>query len=754
VSEKTLRGRIQYTGRAFHQDAMEAMKGDIVRGIIELITNSDDSYASLGDRQKQQKISVEVEHRRGQPWRVIVRDRAAGMTAKQMIERITRLGGRTSGFERGESMRGNLGRGAKDVAAFGDVSFMSIKRGRYAELILRSTGDWELAADRKATREDRKRLGVPRGSGTTVEINAMPTIRCPRHETLRRKLSTHFQLRDILSDPMRRVELCNLNDGTRDLLIYQYPDLPVVFDGNLEVDGYPDATAHLVVYRHPSRFDEGAYDPGRQIGILIKGGRAIYDNTLFKFENNIHAGWFTGKLVCPYIDKLAREHDNRLEANEAPSASNPIPIISRHREGLNASHPFVKALYASAEAVLSELIAAEEDRAKQEIETLENDRTRADLDKLAKEVAKLISEELREIEAEELPGDEAGQPPLLAIVPEVAFAYIGEDRTLTVAARNENISIGDEVAISLDPEGVVELLTPMVSLRAHKRREDVLVGQIRLRPMLEGESTLVTAVCEGRSADSIVEVRPPREVVEEEIEPPDTLTFSRPSYRIGWHKTKDLQLEAPAAVVAEFGEHAKIASSDPGVVIRTPLVRLEYDDSVEFYRAKVRVEARTLDATSVITADLGGLTATAQVKVTRKEEGTAIRIRIEPKSFGIWRAIMETEEDGAGAKTTVIKIAGRHPAIRPVLGESFQGQDTPLCRALIAEIVADIASRHVVTKLYRLRSGTEEFDADRIYREHYKRVQRFLPRFQRLLVGKLDQPEGKLAPALILEVAK
>jgi hypothetical protein len=53
----------------------------------------------------------------------------------------------------------------------------------------------------------------------------------------------------------------------------------------------------------------------------------------------------------------------------------------------------------------------------------------------------------------------------------------------------------------------------------------------------------------------------------------------------------------------------------------------------------------------------------------------------------------------------------------------------------VAEVVADAAARHVVLKLYRQRRSTEVFDADRYYREHSKRVMKFLPRFQRVLVG-------------------
>ncbi len=135
-------GNIDYTGRAFHQDATDAMRGDIIRGLIELITNSDDAYVSM-EGPKPGKITVEVEHRRNQPWRVIVRDRAKGMTTATMENRLARLGGRTSGFESGENRRGNLGRGAKDLAAFGKVTFESICDGYYAKFVLHPDGRWD-----------------------------------------------------------------------------------------------------------------------------------------------------------------------------------------------------------------------------------------------------------------------------------------------------------------------------------------------------------------------------------------------------------------------------------------------------------------------------------------------------------------------------------------------------------------------------------------------------------------------------------
>src|SRR5262249_69831 len=154
----TKSGNIDYTGRAFHQDATEAMRLDIVRGLIELITNSDDAYASM-DSSKLGKIAVKVEHRKNRPWRFFVHHRACGMSSDLMEKGLARLGGRTSGFESGENRRGNLGRGAKDLAAFGgDVTFESIRDGNYAKFILHPDGRWDLEGDRKAKDEDRERL--------------------------------------------------------------------------------------------------------------------------------------------------------------------------------------------------------------------------------------------------------------------------------------------------------------------------------------------------------------------------------------------------------------------------------------------------------------------------------------------------------------------------------------------------------------------------------------------------------------------
>lgn len=120
------------------QNMERAMRGKVERGIVELITNADDSYRDLEDKggHVSGKIRIEIERRRKEPSVIIVRDRAGGMNRQEMFYKLGTLGRRTSGFEKGKARRGLHGRGARDIAAFGTVHFESIKDEEYNHLII------------------------------------------------------------------------------------------------------------------------------------------------------------------------------------------------------------------------------------------------------------------------------------------------------------------------------------------------------------------------------------------------------------------------------------------------------------------------------------------------------------------------------------------------------------------------------------------------------------------------------------------
>ncbi len=747
LDQLTASGRVKYGERAFQQDTHEAMRGDIVRGLIELITNADDAYARLGDVLG--KIRVEVEHRRGSEWQVVVRDRAAGMSQAEMTLRIAELGGRSSGFEVGQAVRGNLGRGTKDLSAFGPTLYESITNDQYAALQLLSSGDYRaLGRPRRASSEDRERLGIPRGNGTVVTVTVRASVRCPNHSSLKQKLSMHFQLRDIMSDPKREVLLVSLNSGEQDRLRYPIATSSVIKSVDLVLPGYGDVKATLEVRRLPERCEDPASDPYRPVGILVKGRRAIYENTLFSFEGNPYAALVHGRLECDYIDALAREYDDRQSRKLRPTESNPMPILSRARDGLRHEHPFWLSLRTAAEAVVEEIVRTEEERARQEAARMENEHTRRNLDRLAREAARFMEDELRNAEAEELPpgrGNDEAKP--LAIIPGEAICYLDEMRTLTLIARREGLPTEAVVNISLDPEGVVELVDgEHVLLHPHRRRPDLFVGQVHLQPLV-ADITLIQAEIDSRVAEALVEVRDMREerAVPPPPEPPTTLEFERPRYRIGWMKRKTVALKAPIGL-CEPGEAVKVSSNASGVVVLTGRVPMRVQPHEGYLYAEVKIEGRALGAEAEIAALVKGIEATCHAVVTRDGEGPTLRFTLEDKDGGKYRALWEEQDDPkTGERTKVLEIMGRHPALRRYLGAApaFPGQNHPWVKTLIAEIVADNVCREIARRVDVLRQQDERPDSEGFFGEHYNRMLRLLPRLHALMLP--TAPEEILA---------
>jgi hypothetical protein len=324
------------------QDMERAMGGRIERGLVELITNSDDSYR------------IEIERRKmGQPSTVIVRDKAEGMDRAEMYQKLGALGERTSGFEKGKPRRGLHGRGARDVAAFGTVHFECIKEDEYNYLVIPPSLKCHFMEPHpeKATSDIRRKLGIPKGNGTVVTIDVESRFigRIPHHETLVKDFSRYYSLRDLFSNPNREVTLVDRNRKREDPLRYTYVGGELVYDDDIAIPDYPMAKARLVIFKHPTPFEQGTLTlaPYRE-GILVKSAAAIHDCTYFGLESEAASWRFTGQLSCEYIDQLIREYDDREEANpDNPNhpANNMQRLLDPFRDGLILEHPFVRALY-------------------------------------------------------------------------------------------------------------------------------------------------------------------------------------------------------------------------------------------------------------------------------------------------------------------------------------------------------------------------------------------------------------------------
>ena len=112
-------------------------------------------------------------------------------------------------MEKGFDVRGTNSRGAKDIAALGDVTFQSVAKadGRVHTCMISRDFFIKFEKSKGATRAVRKSIGIDSGTGTRVTIALIRTYRFTQHDKLVQRIQNLVALRDILSDAKRSVIL-------------------------------------------------------------------------------------------------------------------------------------------------------------------------------------------------------------------------------------------------------------------------------------------------------------------------------------------------------------------------------------------------------------------------------------------------------------------------------------------------------------------------------------------------------------------
>lgn len=715
------------------QNMEKAMRGKIERGLVELITNSDDSYRDLEDERKQVsgKIRIEIERRKkGQPSIVIVRDRAWGMNRLEMYKKLGELGKRTSGFETGKLRRGLHGRGARDVAAFGVVHFESIKDDEYNHLIIPPSLKCRFIEPRtkKVTDEIRKKLGIPRGNGTVVTIEIESRFKISQHETLLKDFSRYYSLRDLFSNTKREVVLVNLNKNREDPLRYYYPTGEVVFNESFPIPGYSGVMAHLVVRKHTTSFEQGTL-PCRE-GILIKSAAAIHDCTYFGLESEPFSWRFTGELYCESIDNLIREYDDRGEANpDNPNhpENNPIRFLDPFRDGLILEHPFAQKLYKKCKEILRSFIEELKATEAPSKRSVTDENLERKLDTLSKEISKVFEKKLSELE-EEIPTEDVDDPGIkklgigLHIIPSGEIPIIVEQpKTFSIVVKHYDLldeSLPIDV-VSSDPDNI-KIRTSPVFLK--KFSEDKKVGSTTFS--IEGSKIGTEAFIELRydGYDNFILVK----VIETPLPPevPNGLSFEKPLYHLQINKEKTLVLRLKSAAKLDNQIQAEIISDHPAeiVVKRGGKCLLRETDIPIVLVGNCRIVGRRLKATGIITARVKGLEPVhTRVIVEEREPRSGIHFKSKPvdQDFGVLRSKWDDKEP------YLLLIAARHPSISRYLGEpteqGYSGRGDPRYHTVLAEVIAEALTFRILEKQFKKEADArlDYTSTDAYYHSHF-----------------------------------
>ena len=465
--------KLQYADRVALQQADQAIRKDVLRALVEVITNANDSYARLEYNGLRVSGEIEIEiTRRHKNSLIHIRDFAEGMTDLRMDKVVGTYGEATSGIKEDKHVRGMWGRGLKDsIFGLGYGHVRSFKGPNFYScslLLQKGVPTFELDTPIRATTTLREQYGIPEGNGTIVEIVVSRNdVKVPQFDNFRNYLQRHFELRPIMSNPKRRITLRDIaGDGKvrhEHVLSYKSPRGDVVLKEKFKIKGYP-ASARLEVLRSniqlSTRAEEGDYADG---GLLVISKATVISLTMLKFENDPYAGYFYGSIQCDYLHDL-------LKSDE--------PVLTATRDGINWTHPFAKALKLAVEDRLEPLVDAERKHAMHEEKTKLDKRLRQKLDHALHELNTIALTELSS-QTDQLRKELELPPSGIGFFPERVYVQTAQPVSLTLRVRmGEGVRAGTTVnVISNSPEVIVE--SAQAVLQPHKN--DPTIGQARIK---------------------------------------------------------------------------------------------------------------------------------------------------------------------------------------------------------------------------------------------------------------------------------
>ena len=693
---------MEYTNRAYRQDMNQAMHGDIILALIELITNVDDAYRVL-DRPG--KIWIQVQNLEDQGFvnKISVSDSATGLSGEKLIEKMTTIGGMNEEHQltvEGLGTRGLFGRGAKDVASFGKVRFESVKDGKYSSIeILGDKREWnKLAQDEPVTPEACKQMHLGEGeNGLTAHIfvSKRSGTKIPGFKSLVEKLTQHVSLREIVAHHDVSLHDHRANQNQR---LDTYPTATeLVIDKDCTLDGY-DGEVKLRVWRLPAR-DNNLTNEYSQNGLVVKDLRANYMNSFFTLDHRAERTWFHGEIFAPEIDELNRayaEFDEKQESFEGDDHAilkkNPRSLVLRARNGLEKNHPYYRAL---AQMVQQELtpIFDEVAKADQGIARA-GENLRKKLDSISRSLGHLIQEALDEADVdEEFGGGDGLLDARLFLLPPKKHLKRGQSAILKLWVPRANFNPTGVSLQLLECDDAIVLESDVGALEwTEHPRIEVMTASVRVRARDFGETTLTATFDQEASVSKLICESPK----DDPIELPLELEWQRDTYRIAPTRSQRLRVIAPIELL---GEIVSFETKSPLLSV-TESAQLVLHSSEQYCGAEISVSAGRIEGNAEVIARCGGVGAisTVRVKETQPKRGPKIEHEVLNQDGPARSGLVPTPD------LLKIQIFAKHRAMRLLIGayddkeRRFKNEDSAEVHMVLAEIIATEAANYVIQK--------------------------------------------------------
>lgn len=722
-------GIIEVDPRHTLRSIRSAIQGDVIRALVELITNSDDSYIRLEGSGVKVDGKIEISYKKdGYSCFFAVRDFAEGMSLEEIRNNFRKYGTATSGLKEGNRVRGYFGQGAKDaLASMIDGRICSFKNDVFIEcqlFIEDKTPKYRISEPIKATDELRKFHKIY-GNGTVAYFKADPNItgRVPQFNTIHESLANNYLLRKIMTNPQRQVILIDENSGKSRRLRFMPPEGKEILSEEFILSTkYGDFPVTFSLWRAERELSQSGDD--RLGGILIVDAKdVVLGISLFKFDNEPLASHFFGEArISNFRDLLIKEE----------------PVLKDDRSGLDTRHPFCQKLILELEKRLGEKVEEERKRRQREessiIDREENQRFRKAIS-ILNEIATLEAESpiflgpMGTIEIVEPPNGLYFYPQSAHITVGKRYAFelrintrmIGRNSTIKITSTNSKIVITPQ-EITIPPEEKNEIIQKYITVEGKE-------------PNIEG---IISAQSGKKLAEARVFVVPDKDLFVDAMKfEPETLTLRPNKVREVYLLVYIKKIEGGSKIILS-SDNAAIHISEDEIFVN------EAEATRHIFKYKLEIWGEGEGQEGMIIAECEYYSALLEVKIRGEE-------KLEPRGAGMFSEPEFSFEDSPLQRTSYSSVTGKitiyvnFPSIKLYLGENCQYRKTLPAQVLIADLIAErcffeIAKKKVESTGMLLRP---EAKADRIQRDALELSSKYGEKVHKALVDQNLLNEAK-----------
>jgi len=679
------RGAIESDPRHILRRIKTAMQGNVIRALVELITNADDSYIRMEEENTRNNSTIEIYYKKeGYIGNFSVKDNAEGMSYEDVCNSFKKYGAATSGMKVGKGVRGYFGQGAKDaLACMIDGKICTFKNNEFTECKLFIENDkpmYEISDRTKASSILRKIHNV-QGNGTRAyfKVDPQQTGPVPQFETVHTEIANNYLLRKVMSNSNRVIKLINENTDEARQLRYRFPAGKKILSDDFSINFglYGDFPIHQEIFYSDKELIQTGDD--RHGGLLILDDQnVVLDISLFRFDNEPLASHFFGEVIINRFREL-------LDKEEA--------VLSEERNGLINRHPFCKRFISEIEKRIAQKVE-EEKINKQKEEQKKVDKDEAIRYKKVFDILNKIAEE--EVQPGIKLGDEISteipDPPNgFCIYPSFIRITVGKRYSFQLIVNPKIISIGSTIKI-LSTNSKIRLITSEIKISKHDG-QGILRKYISiegLEPNIEG---IIRASLGNTMSEAKVFVEPEKKLLLDE-----GMVFQPESITLRPNQPRKVYLMVYIKII-EGGDVININSDNDSVhASKTDIIVNESDANRHLIKYELEIWGEGVGQDAIITAESQNHTAYLEVKVRSKEdeeEKNRSGMFNEPEfNFDI-EPLQRTSYSSLSGKVTIYV---NFPSIMLYLGNRCQYRKTLPAQVLVADLVAERCFHEIAVK--------------------------------------------------------